>query len=211
PSWPRAVLRAQAIAARSYADYRLHPGRGRYDLHDDTRSQVYLGVLAERDATDAAVAATAGEVVTSGGAVANALFHSSDGGWTENNENVFVSSAGAKVAGAVSYLRGSSDRTADGTSYDAASPYATWRTGTYDRATIQSIFAADSRTDVGSLVAVDLSNRGVSGRLISVTLIGSDGTRRTVSGDVFIGVFNAHRPVGDPIVRSTLFALSPIP
>ena len=50
------------------------------------------------------------------------------GGATENNENVFTSSTGGIVAGPVGYLRGSSDRAPDGTSYDAASPRATWKT-----------------------------------------------------------------------------------
>jgi hypothetical protein len=73
------------------------------------------------------------------------------------------------------------------------------------------MFAADSRTNVGTLVALDLRNRGVSGRLISVTLIGSTGIMKTVSGDVFRAVFNAQRPAGDPILRSNLFDLAPIP
>jgi peptidoglycan hydrolase-like amidase len=71
-------------------------------------------------------------------------------------------------------------------------------------------FAADARTAVGNLTAIDLRNRGVSGRLISVTLIGSRGTKK-VSGDVFRSVFNAHRPSTDPMLRSTLFGTVPIP
>ena len=66
-------------------------------------------------------------------------------------------------------------------------------------------------TNVGTLVAIDLRNRGVSGRLISVTLIGADGTTKSVSGDVFRSIFNAHRPSGDPMLRSNLFDLAPIP
>jgi hypothetical protein len=50
----------------------------------------------------------------------------------------------------------------------------------------------------------------VSGRLISVRLVGADGTKKTVSGAVFISIFNAHRPAGDPMLRSTLFDLAPI-
>ena len=57
---------------------------------------------------------------------------------------------------------------------------------------------------------LDLRDRGVSGRLISVTLIGSAGTKR-VSGDVFRAVFNAGRPAADPMLRSTLFGFAPIP
>jgi stage II sporulation protein D len=211
-SWPAEAVKAQAIAARSYAAYRLNPGTGTYDIYDDTRSQVYLGYLAEKSGSTAAVVATAGQVVrTSGGGIANTFFSSCAGGWTENNENVWVSSTGAKVAGATSYLRGVSDRRPDGTSYDEASPFDTWKTRTYTLAQIQSWFAADSRTNVGTLVKLDLRNRGVSGRLISVTLIGANGTTKKVSGDVFRSVFNAHRPSGDPMMRSTLFDLIPIP
>jgi len=50
----------------------------------------------------------------------------------------------------------------------------------------------------------------VSGRLISVTLIGTTGSRKVSSG-VFRSVFNAGRPAGDPMLRSTLFATAPIP
>ncbi len=53
------------------------------------------------------IAASAGVVLKSGSTIANTLFHSTGGGATESNENVFTSSSGAKVAGAVSYLRGS--------------------------------------------------------------------------------------------------------
>jgi SpoIID/LytB domain protein len=209
-SWPVEALKAQAIAARSYALYRVHPTTGTFDLYDDTRSQIYRGQEAERATTDAAITATSGTVALSGSAVVNALFHSAGGGATENNENVFVSSTGAIVAGPVSYLRGSSDRAPDGSSYDAASPYATWQTATYRLDTLGLIFGHDGRTAVGSLSRLDLSRRGVSGRLISITLIGSGGTK-TVSGDVFRAVFNAWKPGADPVLRSNLFATKPIP
>ena len=209
-SWPAQALAAQAIASRSYAAYRLRPGVGTFDVYDDTRSQVYRGYLGEQAAGDAAIAATAGVVLRSGSSVVNALFHSTGGGATENNENVFVSSTGSTVAAPLSYLRGSSDRAPDGSAYDAGSPYATWSTMTYSLATLSSWFMADSRTSVGSLAALDLRDRGVSGRLISVTLYGSAGTRK-VSGDVFRSVFNASKPSADRQLRSTLFALAPIP
>jgi peptidoglycan hydrolase-like amidase len=75
---------------------------------------------------------------------------------------------------------------------------------------LSSIFAGDARTAVGTLSALDLTDRGVGGRLRSVTLIGSTGTKR-VSGDVFRSVFNARRPAADPMLRSTLFDTAPIP
>ena len=207
-TWPAAALQAQAIAARSYAAYRLRPGIGIYDTVDDSRSQVYRGVLAERAATSAAIVATAGVVLRSGTSVVNALFHSTGGGATENNEYAFVSSTGARVAAPVAYLRGSPDRDAAGIAFDAASPYAAWSTKAYPLATISAWFASDARTNVGTLVALDLRNRGVSGRVISVTLVGSLGTK-TVSGDVFRAVFNAHKPAADPSLRSNELFLLP--
>ena len=209
-AWPAEALKAQAIAARSYAVRRLRPGVSYYDVPDDTSSQVYLGVLGEKPATTAAIDATAGIVLKSGSSIANTLFHSTGGGATEHNENVFVSATGKKVAGPVSYLRGSPDRRDDGTAFDDAAPYATWKTLTYTRTQLSTMFGRDSRTQVGTITALDLRDRGVSGRLISVTLIGSLGTR-TVSGNVFREVFNANRPAGDPSMRSTLFDLQPVP
>ena len=114
------------------------------------------------------------------------------------------------VASPVGYRRGSADRDPAGASYDAGSPYATWQTRAYSLAELSSIFAADPRTNVGTLSGLDLRNRGVSGRLISVTLVGSDGTR-TVSGDVFVAAFNAGRSPADAPLRSSLLDLSPIP
>lgn len=209
--WPVEALKAQSIAARSYSAVRLHPDKGTFDVYDDTRSQVYLGKSVEKPATDAAIEATAQVVLrTPGGGIANAFFHSTGGGATENNEYAWVSSTGEILSSPYSYLRGSLDRRPDGTPYDAAGPYATWKTATYSLAQIRSWFADDTRTNVGTLVKLNLSDRGVSGRLISVRLIGADGTRKTVSGSVFISIFNAHRPASDPMLRSTLFDLAPI-
>ncbi|HYH93665.1 MAG TPA: SpoIID/LytB domain-containing protein [Candidatus Saccharimonadales bacterium] len=202
-SWPTQALKAQAIAARSYAARHLRPGVSDYDVRDDTSSQVYLGSEGEKATTDAVISSTAGVVLKSGTAVANTLFHSTGGGATEHNENVYVSSTGKKLAGPVSYLRGSMDRRSDGSAWDEDAPYATWKTKTYSKTQLSAWFAADTRTNVGTISAIDLSHRGVSGRLISVTLIGSKGSK-TVSGGVFRSVFNEGRPSADPSMRSTL-------
>ena len=61
-SWPLAALEAQAVASRTYA-LTAHAGGSRFDVYSDTRSQVYRGVAAETAATNAAVSATAGQIV----------------------------------------------------------------------------------------------------------------------------------------------------
>jgi hypothetical protein len=94
PSWPVEALRAQAVAARSYA---AHEALGRakqsFDVYDSTRSQAYPGAVwydsswrvvrnREHPATDAAVADTAGQQVTVAGLPALTQFSSSNGGAT---------------------------------------------------------------------------------------------------------------------------------
>ncbi|MGZ6340323.1 MAG: SpoIID/LytB domain-containing protein [Candidatus Limnocylindrales bacterium] len=208
-SWPAAALQAQAVAARSYAWYQRDAADPLFDLYDDTRSQMYLGTEYEQPATTAAVRATADQVLLSGGRVIDALFHSTAGGATENNENVFVAWNGARLASPASYLRGSPDRDPSGVPYDAASPHAVWRSASYTYGQLSAVLANDPRTAVGELQSIQLTNRGVSGRLITVTLVGSGGTK-TVSGPYFKYVFNVYTPASDPPLWSTLFAIQPI-
>jgi stage II sporulation protein D len=85
-SWPAAALQAQAIAARTYAITTARGGED-FDQYADTRSQVYGGVAVETPATNQAVAATRGQVVTYQGQPVTTYFFSTSGGKTENVEN----------------------------------------------------------------------------------------------------------------------------
>jgi stage II sporulation protein D len=209
-SWPAQALQAQAIAARSYAVRRLHPSTGSYDLFDDARSQVYHGQEGEASTTTALISARPGVVLMSGSSVVNAFFHSTGGAATENNEYAFVSASGAVTSGPLSYLRGVKDRNAAGAPYDAAAPYFAWTTTLLTRTTLSAMLGSDPRTNVGDLLKLDLTHRGVSGRLYRVTLYGTAGSK-TVSADVFRTVYNAARPSGTNPLRSNLFNLAPLP
>jgi stage II sporulation protein D len=210
-SWPREAVRAQVIAARSYGIRGLNPDRGTYDVYDDTRSQVYRGMEAEDPATDALVAAEPGAVIRyKDGKVIKAFFFSTGGGATENNEYVFVSSSGVPGTSKVKYLRGIVDRSAYGVPYDVDAPFFRWSTTPISLTTLASMFRKDSRTNVGTLTRLDLTRRGVSGRLYQVVLYGSKGTK-TVSADVFRSVYNARRPAGTKLLRSNMFDTRPIP
>jgi stage II sporulation protein D len=90
-SWPLAALEAQAIASRTYA-LTDDQGGTRFDVYADTRSQMYLGAAAETAATNAAVAATAGQVVLYDGTPAITYYFASSGGMTEDNEDSFLGS-----------------------------------------------------------------------------------------------------------------------
>ena len=103
-SWPQAALRAQAVAARSYA-VRGIKGQGDFDVYCTTASQVYNGYDGEADSTNAAVKATAGIVPISGGRPIVAYFFSTSGGHTENVENVWGGSPVPYLKGVVGSLR----------------------------------------------------------------------------------------------------------
>lgn len=209
-TWPVEALRAQAVAARSFAVRRLHPSTGTFDLYDTTRSQVYRGVRAERDSTDAIIDAEPGAVLVSGGHVVNAFFHSTGGGATESNEYAFVGSKGTVGSSRVSYLRGIDDRAPDGRAWDADAPYYAWSTSSLTRARLSAMLRADARTSVGDVLRLNLTHRGVSGRLYQVVIYGTTATKK-VSADVFRSVYNAHRPSGTRPLRSNLFDAQQLP
>ncbi len=88
--WPFAALKAQAIASRSYAVYKAGQSKKKtYDLTDDTFSQVYGGVTAQRWRTDKAVNSTRSKVLEYEKKVLPAYFHSCCGGHTEDIANVW--------------------------------------------------------------------------------------------------------------------------
>ncbi len=81
--WNHEALRAQAVAARSYALYAVQVSRRRdWDLWQDTRSQAYWGIEQETSRTDAAVASTYGRVRIHGSRVILAMYTAANGGRT---------------------------------------------------------------------------------------------------------------------------------
>ncbi len=84
-SWLAPALRAQAVAARSYAVATRH-STSLFDAYADTRSQVYGPIEHEAAASTAAVSATAHQVLWFSGNVAVGFFSSSSGGWTASEQ-----------------------------------------------------------------------------------------------------------------------------
>ena len=79
--WPLEALKAQAVAARTYAIANLVKDRA-FDLYSDARSQVYYGANAESPGTTRAVTETRGQVLSYEGAPAETFYFSSSGGKT---------------------------------------------------------------------------------------------------------------------------------
>ncbi|MFB2647015.1 SpoIID/LytB domain-containing protein [Raphidiopsis sp. BLCC-F218] len=91
-SWHEEALKAQAIAARTYALYKRKEQRNNplYDLGDSPDSwQVYHGVSSESPRTYSAVDETAGQVLTYKNQIILSAFHACSGGHTENVEDVW--------------------------------------------------------------------------------------------------------------------------
>lgn len=161
-SWPIEALKAQSVAARSFALSTAVGGNG-FDLYDDTRSQVYGGALAETARTNQAVAATSLQTVNYAGKVAITYFFSTSGGHTENIEFSFV---GSKP---VPYLKGVPDP------FDTISPYHRWRL-TFSQRRMQA--ALGRYLKGGRLNKIKVNRRGSSPRIVYATLIGTAGKTR---------------------------------
>lgn len=81
PSWKPAALKAQAVAARTYAAYQRAHSHGYYDVVDTTGDQAYHGTGVETASTTKAVTATSGRIRTYGGKAAYTQFSASNGGF----------------------------------------------------------------------------------------------------------------------------------
>jgi len=160
-TWGVEALKAQAVAARSYALANLAKGRD-FDLYSDTRDQAYLGVEAESPAASAAVDATKGQVVLYNGKVADTLFSSTSGGRT--------ASALETTGTAVPYLVSVADP------YDTASPYHDWGPVLFDAAKVAKQLKLAGPLD-------DLqTTAGASGRVQQATAVSSDDTEAAFTG-----------------------------
>jgi stage II sporulation protein D len=150
PTFPTEALKAQAVAARTYALYRSQStSQKAFDVDSTQASQVYRGLSGESNTTQAAVNATLGQIVTYQGKPILAAFHSASGGHTENVEDIW--------SDRVPYLRGVPD-------YDLGSPGYEW-TQTFTTAQLsQSLkikqirtIAPDRLTQFGSVLSLKIS------------------------------------------------------
>ncbi len=184
-NWPAEVLKAQAVAARSYALANLAKSRP-FDLYSDTRSQVYGGVKVESPATSAAAAATRGEVVLYHGKVADTLFSSTSGGRTV--------SALEATGTAVPYLVTVADP------YDTLSPYHDWGPVVMDATKVAKALKLSAPiTDLQTAA-------GPSGRVQTVTVVSADDSQVTLTGNQVRAALNLRSTWFTP----ALLALSPV-
>ena len=174
-SWPIEALKAQAVAARSYALYKRSTAQNSlYDVDTTIGTQVYKGLDSEFTTTHEAVNGTHGQIMTYGGKVILAAFHASSGGHTENVEDVWVSP--------LPYLRGVVD-------YDQQAPVFQW-TKVFSPSEIGIRLGALGR--IKNMVPEKTTPHG---RVVTMKVIGDRGTT-TVTGKKLRKVLD---------LRSTLF------
>ncbi|MDR3050808.1 MAG: SpoIID/LytB domain-containing protein [Oscillospiraceae bacterium] len=88
-SWPLEALKAQAVAARTYALAAMAKGAAYYDVVDTTTDQVYRGLAAGNANCRQAVAETQGVVGMYNGQYMGAYYGASNGGQTESIKNAW--------------------------------------------------------------------------------------------------------------------------
>ena len=185
-SWHGEALKAQAVAARTYAIYNTnkHNARG-YSLCDTNDCQVYGGVEAEKESVTSAVKATSGEVICHNGEPVQAVFSASSGGFTCASEDAWSTY--------VPYLRAVDD------SHEKSTEW----TRTYTASEMESLLRAKG-VNIGSVKNVAVTQTTSGGRCLELTFVGTKGTK-TYSKEAVRTFFSSSR---DGSLPSTMFTVN---
>lgn len=171
----RAGTRAMAVVARTYGLFSTKHFDGRYDHVDGTASQVYRGLDVVTEKARRAAQATSGEFLTHNGAPIQAVYFSSSGGQTANNEDVWTG------RDPIPYLRGKKDP------YDRSSPKHRWTTRINRRDLLRAVSLHQGASVNGFL----LGDRSSDGRLKTIELLLSDGSETEIEASTFRSIVNA--------------------
>jgi SpoIID/LytB domain protein len=203
-TFPAEALKAQAVAVRTIALQKMGVAHveQEFDVCDDVHCQAYRGVLAENAQTDLAVAGTYGIVVTSGSGLANTVYSAMCGGHTEAAVNVWNGDGADYLKGILDfsnkkystlgdYLKTEenvrkwleSEPTTFCNQKSASIPalaegsrkYFRWRIA-YSDTEFGEIISQKTGQKVGILKELIPLERGVSGRIKSLKVVGSSKT-----------------------------------
>lgn len=155
-SWHIEALKAQAVAARNYtySNLSLHSKEG-FDLCDTIHCQVYNGASIEKDQTTRAVNETKNLIAYYNNKIINAVYSSSNGGYSENSENVWNNRE--------EYLRAIKDENEEGAKI--------WeKSFTFDEIT-------NLAGNIGNVNEIILEKDSVTNRAVSLKLIGDLGEK----------------------------------
>ena len=184
-AWPIEAVKAQAVIARTYALNKKESRRASlYHLESSVIDQVYDGCEIEDSRARRAVSDTAGEVLTHGGGIIQAFYHSNCGGRTESAENVW----GARLP----YLMGVD------CAYCLLTPSSAWEQKILLRDIEEKLKSAGHK--ITTVTDIRLGQRNNRGRLKNVVVTSSRG-ELSMSGDQF------RKAIGYGVIKSTNFTL----
>jgi len=185
--WPIETLRAQAIVARTYAAFmRASSGPRPYHVVATTTHQVYAGHVPASSPIWDAVRDTTGRVLLWDGELFPAFYHSASGGYTEDPRTVFA----ARNMPALKAIRDE---------FSGAAPHFYW-TLDLKLADLADILRRNGY-DVGTVTAIEVTERTPSLRVASLAVHGTRGVARLRGNDF-------RKMVGYETVKSTLFAVA---
>lgn len=192
--WHKAALRAQAVASRTYALYRIHcrKNNGDWDLRSDQLSQVYGGVKSESRRVTESIRETSGMVLAYGPEGEEKIFptyySSTCGGHTQNAAEVFGESLKPLTGGPCPYCQSV-----------AAPKYYRW-----EPVTVKKDLAArrlmkkypELEKKIGQPTKIRVAKKSNYGRLERIELIDSNNKKATVRAEVFrLAVSTPENPI----------------
>lgn len=171
PLWSLEALKAQVVAARSFALFRMiERANAIYDVSSGVFSQVYVGKQIENPKTNQAVDETRGEILTYKGKIFPGYFHSTCGGRTTGADLVWDVKPIAPLSGVEC-------------KFCRKSPHYKWRTE-ISAQTIKEKMASNGGIPVQEVKSIELDKIDKSGRAHSL-IIGSTWMEKTVDADAF--------------------------
>lgn len=182
-SYPKEALKAQAVAARSFAVCKLgtHNSYG-FDLCASTHCQVYKGFNDEYPETISAVDETQRKTIQYDGKTVAAFFFKNSGGYTQNAKDVW--------GGDVGYLKAVKDE------YSPSYPWSQSFTFSELASKLSS-----AGYNVGNITNVSITKRNQSGAVETIQFTGTGGVATLQKEKI-------RSALGATIIKSTMFSLS---
>ena len=191
PQWPAEALKAQAVAARTFAIFNMNKyiDKG-YNICASTNSQAYGGVNHEDPLTNKAVDETRGVIMVYKGKPINAVYHSDSGGYTEDSENVWGSF--------LPYLRSVESKFEE----KVSPPHHTWSYSINEKDLTKKL--QEQGYTVNSVISIEPVNKSETSRISELDFI-------TDNNEVINLKTNDFRSlIGADLIRSTLFIIETI-
>jgi len=185
--WPLECLKAQAIAARTFALYQAKQNSPQpYDLRSDIYSQVYGGRTSEKWSTTRAVNLTKGRVLACKGDLLPAYYHATCGGHTEDAMNLWNTDLPPLKGVACDFCKNS--------------PHYRW-TKEVSMWELENDLKGGGYK-IGKISAVNLLSKNISGRVDKLEIKDDSGVAVVLTGKDF------RQLIGPNNLRSTKFDVS---